>query len=137
MFDTDPTLRPSKMGPQAPAAGHRPPPATATARMQLQTNKFYAPGMPDLGMGKKPQPLTPSKRNKEQEEDDLPLLVGEKVHAKEVNNAGAAATENAAPSTPLPKAPTAPTAGGEVTVLEADGEEDVESKSSRFLHPSF
>ena len=137
MFDTDPTLRPSRMGPQAPAAGHRPPSATVTARMRPQTNKFHAPEMPDPAMNKKSQPLTPSKRNKEKEEDDLPLLVGVEVRAEAADKAGAAAAENCTPSTPLPKAPTAPTAAGKVPIPEADGDEDVESKPSRFLHPSF
>ena len=137
MFDTDPTLRPSKMGPQAPAANLRPPPSTATTRMQLQTNKFFTPEMPDPAKDKKSQPSTPSKKIKEKEEDDLPCLVGEKDHAKATHSAGAAATENCTPSTPLPEAPIVKTAAGEVTVEEADDEGDVESKPLHFLHPSF
>ena len=129
MFDTDPTLRPSKMGPQAPAANLRPPSVTTTARMQPQTNKFFTPEMPNPVKDKKLQPSTPSKRNKEKEEDDLPFLVGENVRAKATHSAGAAATENCTGSTPPPKAPIARTATGEVTVEEADDEEDVESKS--------
>ena len=136
MFDTDPTLRPSKMGPQAPAANLRPPSSTATTRMQLQTNKFSTLEMPDPAKGKKSQPSTPSKRTKEKEEDDLPVLVGEKILAKATPNAGGAATENGIPSTPPPKAPIARTAAGEVMIEEADDEEDVESKPPHVL-PSF
>ena len=139
MFDTDPMLRPSKMGPQAPAANLRPPSSTAPTRMQLQTNKFFTLEMPDPAKlkGKKLQPSTPSKRNKEKEEDDLPSLVGEKVLAKATHSVGAVATENCTPSTPLPEAPIVRTAAGEVTIEEADDEGDVESKPPHFLHPSF
>jgi hypothetical protein len=126
MFNTDSTLRPSKMGPQAPAANFKPPPsATATTtRVQVQTNKFFSLEIPDLAKSKKSQP---SKRNKEDDEDDLPFLVGEKVRTKASNGAGAGA-----PSTLLPKAPNAGTAAGEVTVEDADDEEDVKSKPVPF-----
>ena len=105
--------------------------------MQPQTNKVFALEMPDPAKGKRLQPSTPSKRNKEKEEDDLPFLVGEKVRAKATHSVGAAVTESRTPSTPLPKAPTARTAAGEVTVEEADDEGDVESKPPHFLHPGF
>jgi hypothetical protein len=126
MFNTDSTLRPSKMGPQAPAANFKPPPSATvtTARVQVQTNKFFSLEIPDLAKSKKSQP---SKRNKEDDEDDLPFLVGEKVRTKASNGAGAGA-----PSTLLSKAPTVGTAAGEVTVEDADDEEDVKSKPVPF-----
>lgn len=135
MFNTDLTLRPSKLGPQAPAANLKPPSATVTARVQVQTNKFFSLEMPDPAKVKKVQPSTSSKRNKEEEEDDLPFLIGEKVYAKATNGAGtgAPATENGTPSTPLPKAPAVRTTAKEVTVEEADDEGDVESKPSLSL----
>jgi len=135
MFNTDPTLCPSKMGPQAPAANLRPSSAADIARVQVQTNKFFSLEMPDPAKGIKSQRQTPSKRNKDEDEDDLPFLVGEKVRAKATSGAGAAAAANGAPSTPLPKAPTAGTAAGKVTIEEADDDQDVDSKLSHFPHP--
>lgn len=130
VFNTDPTLRPSKLGPQAPAANLKPPSVTATARVQVQvqTNKFFSLEMPDPAKVKKLQPSTSSKRNKEEDEDDLPFLVGEKVYAKATNGAGAGAgapaTENRAPDVS-----TTP----EEVMVEADDEGDVESKPSLSL----
>jgi len=128
MFTTDSTLRPSKMGPQAPAGSNlKSPSATRTARVQVQTNKFFPLEIPELAKSKKSQPSTSSRRKKEEDEDDLPFLVGEKVRAKAKNGVGATGATgagNGPPSTPLPKALTV------VVCDEADDEEDVKSKPS-------
>jgi hypothetical protein len=118
------------MGPQPPAANLIPPYVTATARVQVQTNKFFSPEMSDPGMGKRSEPSAPNKRSKAEDEDDLPFLVGEKVRAKATDGASAALTAEGAPPTPLTKAPTARTAAGKVTIEVADDEGDVKSKSS-------
>jgi len=125
MFNTDPTLRPSKMGPQAPAANLRPPSTTVTARAQVQTNKFFPLEMPDPARIKQ-QPAIPSKKTKEEDEDGLPVLVGE-----------TAGTANGAPATPFPKAPTVKTTTGTVTIEEAEDDDNDESELSLFSHLLF
>lgn len=134
MFNTDPTLCPSKMGPQAPTANHRPPSATATASAHVQTNKFFPREMPDPAKVKKQQGSTPSKKTMEDDQDDLPLLVGEEARIDATNAADAGTTASDAPSTPLP---TAPTVTGKVMIEEVEDDGDVESASSHLSYPLF
>jgi hypothetical protein len=143
MFNTDPTLRPARMGPQqAPAADLRPPSATATAmaRTNVQTNKFFPLEIPDPAKVKQqqpPPPSTSSKKSEVEDVDDLPFLVGEKekvrVKATDATDTTARAV-NDAPSAPPAKAPTvtARTAAGKVTIKEVEDEGDVESEPHHF-----
>jgi hypothetical protein len=143
MFNTDPTLRPARMGPQqAPTADLRPPSATATAmaRTNVQTNKFFPLEIPDPAKVKQqqpPPPSTSSKKSEVEDVDDLPFLVGEKEKVRVKATDGADATSPAvddAPSAPSTKAPTvtARTAAGKVTVKEVEDEDDVESEPHHF-----
>lgn len=123
------------MGPQAPVSNPIPPSATVTARRQVQTNKFFSLDAPVPARVEKQPPPAPSKKTKGEDEDDLPLLVGEKVSAK--TTSGAVGTTNLAPATPLPKTPTVKTATGTVTIEDADEEDNVESESSLLSHRLF